>query len=130
MVQSDVELLTLVRPALERGRTWPTDGTEHMFFYTMEKLTGRGFIHGEIVGMGSVVAAFIQKDDVSSVIKDLDSFGLHFRPADNGISFEDFERTIANMKRTSEAMGIRYVALDEYEFQKEDAKQLWRVLSS
>jgi glycerol-1-phosphate dehydrogenase [NAD(P)+] len=110
IVDSDDTMLSMAKLAGERGRpdskTWPTDGSEHMFFYSLEKVTGKSFIHGEIVGMGSVVATYMEGGDVQPVIEELDLFGLRFRPADNDISYEVFEKAVRYMKEISHTIDV------------------------
>ena len=132
IVESNLEIAEIVRIAEERGKpknkTWPADGIEHIFFYSLEKCFDRPLVHGEIVGMGSVVGVYIQNGDIDSVIKDLDSFGLRFRPSEIGISYDQFEEAILEMKNVSESMGYSYVALQESSMGADEVTFLWKKL--
>src|SRR5262249_49475238 len=61
MVEMHVKLNALQWPFIEKGRTWPQEGIEHVFFYSLEKITERTFAHGEVLGTGCVLGAFIHK---------------------------------------------------------------------
>jgi len=129
LVALQADITALQWPYLQRGKKWPEEGTEHVFFYSLEKTTGRAFIHGETVGTGSVVSTYMHGADTGLVIKELDSFGLKFRPADNMISHEEFEKTIHNMKYVANEMKMHFPVLDDYRFTAEHIKELWRLLS-
>jgi glycerol dehydrogenase-like iron-containing ADH family enzyme len=108
---------------------WPAEGSEHSFFYALEKLTGRHFVHGEAVGAGSVISFYLHGDDVDTVIRDLDSFGLEFRPAQYGVSFEEFESAINSMMDVTLAMRIDYPIFRQRNLTKEEIKEIWKILS-
>ena len=90
MVQMHIRLNALQWPYIAKGRTWPQEGIEHVFFYSLEKVTGKTFSHGEVLGTGCVLGAYIHGADVNEIISDLDSFGLQFRPKDYGLTFLGF----------------------------------------
>lgn len=129
MVQMHVKLNSLQWSYIEKGRTWPQEGIEHVFFYSLEKIMGKTYSHGEVLGTGCVVGGFIHGADVSEIIKDLDSFGLQFRPKDYGISFSDFEVAIRNMKAVTVAMNSYYPILRDRFPKDSDIREVWRVLN-
>jgi glycerol-1-phosphate dehydrogenase [NAD(P)+] len=65
---------------LRLGHSQPEEGSEHYFAYNVEKLTGRSFVHGELVGLGTVLMAALQGNDPSRVIRMLDRALLEWRP--------------------------------------------------
>src|SRR5579872_2088008 len=91
MVQMHIRLNSLQWPYIAKGRTWPQEGIEHVFFYSLEKISGKTYPHGEVLGTGCVLGAYIHGANVDGIISELDSFGLRFRPKDIGISFSEFE---------------------------------------
>ena len=125
LVSMHVRLNELQWPFIAKGRTWPQEGIEHVFFYSLEKVTNRTFSHGEVLGTGCVIGAFFHDADYKEIMRDLDSFGLRYRPHDYGISFEEFERAIRRMKDTTVAMGSRYEILDDRELSQLEMKRLW-----
>jgi glycerol-1-phosphate dehydrogenase [NAD(P)+] len=130
IVQMHLELNSLQFPFFQKGRTWPQEGTEHVFFYSLEKVTGRTFSHGEVLGMGAVVATCMHGQDVEEVIRDLDSFGLRFRPRDLDVSFSDFWQAIKNMKAITTAMHTHYGMLDQGGLSEGSTTELWMMLGS
>ena len=85
LVSMHIRLNQLQWPFIAKGRTWPQEGIEHVYFYSLEKVTGRTFSHGEVLGTGCVIGAFFHGEDTGEIMEDLDSFGLKFRPRDYGI---------------------------------------------
>ncbi len=130
LARMHLQLNALQWPYIAKGRTWPQEGIEHVFFYSLEKVTGRTFAHGEVLGTGCVVGAYFHKSDVEQVMKELDSFGLKFRPADYGISFEEFTLAIRQMKEITVAMHSRYEILDDRRLSDSQVKELWELLAS
>jgi len=133
IVQSNIEIAEVVKILEQKGRpknkTWPADGIEHIFFYSLEKFVDRPLIHGEIVGLGAVVGTHVQGGDVDSVIEDLDSFGLQFRPTQIGISFDEFKKAILSMKDVSRSMGYSYLSLQGTSPDSDDVAFLWEKLA-
>jgi glycerol-1-phosphate dehydrogenase [NAD(P)+] len=125
LVSMHVRLNELQWPFIAKGRTWPQEGIEHVFFYSLEKVTGRTFSHGEVLGTGCVIGAFFHDADYKEIMRDLDSFGLRYRPRDYGITFEEFESAIRRMKDTTVAMSSRYEILDDRELSQLEMKRLW-----
>jgi len=129
LARMHLRLNALQWPYIAEGRTWPQEGVEHVFFYSLEKVTGRTFAHGEVLGTGCVVGAYFHDSNEELVMKELDSFGLKFRPADYGISFDEFASTINHMKEITEAMHSRYEILDDRRLADSQVKELWDLLA-
>jgi len=129
LVSMHIRLNELQWPFIAMGRTWPQEGIEHVFFYSLEKVTGRTFSHGEVLGTGCIIGAFYHGADIEEMKGDLDSFGLKYHPRDYGISFEEFENAIHRMKATTMAMSSRYEILDDRELSQLEVKKLWDQLS-
>ncbi|HUG46942.1 MAG TPA: iron-containing alcohol dehydrogenase [Candidatus Limnocylindria bacterium] len=78
------------------------EGMEHFFFYNLERLTGRHFIHGQPVGLGCVVAATLQGNQPEKVLAALLRAGVDVRPQAMGVSWDDCAeamRTLAGFVR-------------------------------
>jgi glycerol-1-phosphate dehydrogenase [NAD(P)+] len=129
LARMHLQLNALQWPYIAKGRTWPQEGIEHVFFYSLEKVTGRTFAHGEVLGTGCVVGAYFHKSDVEEVMKELDSFGLKFRPVDYGISFEEFANAIHHMKEITVAMHSRYEILDDRKLADSELKEPWDLMA-
>jgi glycerol dehydrogenase-like iron-containing ADH family enzyme len=112
------------------GKSRPEEGSEHIYFYSLEELTGRGFLHGEVVGTGIYVASHFQSREEADVARVMDSMGLMFRPRDYGISKQEFVSAVLNMKRHSQRARLFYSIVDVVDITPQDAEKLWINLSS
>jgi glycerol dehydrogenase-like iron-containing ADH family enzyme len=69
-------------------------GTEHLIAWTLEATTGRHFRHGEIVGLGIVIAAHLQGGDVVGLDEALSRAQVPHRPVDLNIDWADLKRAL------------------------------------
>jgi glycerol-1-phosphate dehydrogenase [NAD(P)+] len=65
---------------LRAGHSGPEEGSEHYLAYRIEEVTGRSFVHGELVGLGTVLMAELQGDDPARPVRILDACGVAWRP--------------------------------------------------
>jgi len=112
------------------GNARPEEGSEHIFFYTLENLTRREFVHGEVVGTGIFVLTHFQSAEEDHVASVMDKMGLMFRPRDYGITHEQFINATIEMKRYAREKKMFFSVLDTVEITKDDAEELWRKLSA
>ena len=112
------------------GTPRPEEGSEHIYFYTVEDLTGRSFVHGEAVGTGIYVLTHFQSNEEDYVGSVMDNMGLMFRPRDYGVSKDEFIETLLGMKRYAREKHLFFTVLDTVDVTREDAESLWRKLSA
>jgi glycerol-1-phosphate dehydrogenase [NAD(P)+] len=65
------------------------EGIDHFFFYNLERLTGRHFIHGQPVGLGIVVGSFLQDNEPAAMLAALHRAGVDIRPEAMGVTWDD-----------------------------------------
>jgi glycerol-1-phosphate dehydrogenase [NAD(P)+] len=111
----------------------PEEGSEHVYFYSLEELTERSFLHGEVVGTGIYVIRHFQAGDEEETAKEMEGFGLLYRPADYGITKEEFTSTLLHMKKYAAYKAYRsklpFTVLDTVKISENDAGELWKKLS-
>jgi glycerol-1-phosphate dehydrogenase [NAD(P)+] len=112
------------------GKARPEEGSEHVYFYALEELTGQSYVHGEAVGTGIYVATHFQSKEEETVAGVMDRLGLMFRPRDYGVSHDQFINTVLRMKEYSRLNKIPYSILDTIEITRDDAESLWTKLSA
>jgi len=64
------------------------DGVDHAFFEGLEHLTGRAFIHGQAVGLGTYLGAVLQDNEPELVLDWLHRAGVDIRPEAMDIDWE------------------------------------------
>jgi glycerol-1-phosphate dehydrogenase [NAD(P)+] len=129
MIEMHVILNELQWPYLQsRYRMWPQEGSEHLFFYSLEKSTGKSFVHGEVVAAGCIVAAYMHGENVEQIRKELKEFGLSFGPQVLDISFNDFEAAILNLSRVGKEANLHYAIVDQFRPTGEALEEIWHIL--
>ena len=83
------------------------DGVDHAFLYALEHATGRHFIHGQAVGLGTYLGAVLQENDPEMVLGWLRRAGVDIRPEAMGI---DWEAAATAMRRL--AWYVRHADLE------------------
>ena len=75
------------------------EGTDHFLFYTLEKLTGKKFLHGQPVGLGVIVGSMLHEQGADQMLDTIASIGLDIRPEAMGLSWDQLESGLKDMKR-------------------------------
>ncbi len=65
------------------------DGVDHAFLYGLEHQTGRHFIHGQAVGLGTYFGAVLQDNEAELVLSSLHRAGVDIRPEAMGVGWDD-----------------------------------------
>ena len=65
------------------------EGIDHFFFYNLERITGRHFIHGQPVGLGIVVGSLLQDNEPATMLAALHRAGVDIRPEAMGVTWAD-----------------------------------------
>jgi glycerol-1-phosphate dehydrogenase [NAD(P)+] len=65
-----------------------TDGIDHAFLYALENQSGRQFIHGQAVGLGTYLGAVLQANEPETVLDWLVRAGVDIRPEAMGTDWE------------------------------------------
>ena len=130
MVQMHIQLkLTSVAVYLRKEGHGRRKGSSTCFSTAWKKLRGKTYSHGEVLGTGCVLGAYIHGASVDEIIRELDSFGLQFRPKDYGLTFSDFESAVSNMKEVTAAMNSYYPVLRDRFPKDSDISEVWRILN-
>lgn len=74
------------------------EGTDHFLFYTLEKLTGRKFLHGQPVGLGILVGSMLHENRAEEMLDVISRIGLDVRPEAMGLTWAQFEEAVTAMR--------------------------------
>jgi len=80
------------------GNSRPEEGSEHFWAYNVEYLTGRQFIHGELVSLAVVLMAELQNNSPDTVQEFLDRAEVRYRPNDLHLSKDEIAHSLLNLK--------------------------------
>jgi glycerol-1-phosphate dehydrogenase [NAD(P)+] len=98
---------------LQVGHARPEEGSEHFFAYNVEHRTGRGYVHGELVGLGILAMARLQENEPARVERILRAAGVRFQPCDLGLSPADVEAALLTLPAYVKSEGLPYSVIDE-----------------
>jgi glycerol dehydrogenase-like iron-containing ADH family enzyme len=86
----------------------PIEGSEHVFFYALEYLTRRHFIHGQPVGLGVLLMSRLQGNDADGMRAACDRVGLQYMPEEMGVTWSECEDALRLMPEIVAKAGLWY----------------------
>jgi glycerol dehydrogenase-like iron-containing ADH family enzyme len=89
------------------------EGSEHFFFYTLEYLTKRGFVHGEAVSLGIMFMSALQNNDPDGISRSIREVGVLVRPEQLGVGWNDAIRAFKETRKFSEQNDLFYSIVNE-----------------
>jgi 6-phospho-beta-glucosidase len=95
------------------GSSRPQEASDHTFAYNAEFQTGKHFLHGELVALGSYVMTSLQGNDTTYLSEVYKNTGLRWQPKDIGLTQDEFDKTMATLNWYQKSFGRRYSILDE-----------------
>jgi glycerol dehydrogenase-like iron-containing ADH family enzyme len=88
------------------------EGVEHFFFYNLERLTGRHFIHGQPVGLGIVAGSVVQDNEPERMVASLARAGVDIRPEAMGVTWDDVGTAMRTLPEYVRAAGLWFSVAD------------------
>jgi glycerol dehydrogenase-like iron-containing ADH family enzyme len=98
---------------LQVGHARPEEGSEHFFAYNVEHRTGRGYVHGELVGLGILLMARLQGNEPARVEGILEATGVRFQPRDLGLSQAEVEEALLTLPAYVAGEGLPHSVINE-----------------
>lgn len=98
---------------LRVGHSGPEEGSEHYFGYHLEQVTGRSFIHGELIGLGTVLMATLQENDPARAVRILDTCRVAWRPEEQALERDVLVDALAGLRAFVRAQGLPHSVIDE-----------------
>ena len=89
------------------------EGAEHFVFYALEYLTGRPFIHGQIVGLGVLLISLLQDNRPEWIKEVIERIGVAYRPAQMGITWDQDAEALRILPEQAERAGLWYTIASE-----------------
>lgn len=75
----------------------PVEGSEHGFYYNLERVTGRAFQHGEIVCWGIIISTLLQDNESEKMENYIRKAGVRLTCSEVGLSWEEVEKAIRTL---------------------------------
>ena len=121
MVRAYAEVNAL---CLRVGHSGPEEGSEHYFGYRVEGVTGRSFVHGELIGLGTVLMATLQANDPARAVRILDACRVAWRPEDQALERDVLVAALAGLPAFVRARGLPHSIVDEADLSPASAAAL------
>ena len=103
---------------LDVGHSGPEEGSEHYFGYAVEAATGRSFVHGEIISLGTVLMSGLQRNDQRQAAAFLDRCGVGWRPEQLGLDGTALAEILSGLPRFVREAGLPHSIIDETTFDR------------
>lgn len=110
IIRAYVEVNALL---LTVGHSGPEEGSEHYFGYAVEAHTGRSFVHGELIGLGTVLMSGLQANHQERAAAFLDGCGVEWRPHQLGLDRPTLEAVLLDLPRFVRAANMPHSIIDE-----------------
>lgn len=70
------------------------EGSEHFFYYCLEALTEKRFLHGPAINLGVLLMSLLQENDVAGIKEVLRKSGVPIHPSAMGIGYDDVREAL------------------------------------
>ena len=97
----------------ELGHARFEEGSEHFFAYCFERVTGRTILHGEIVTVGVLIMASMQRNAPERARAIVDAAGARHAPETLGVSWGEIDDTLRALPRFVREGGYWYSFANE-----------------
>ena len=88
------------------------EGVDHFFYYNLERLTGRHFIHGQPVGLGIYIGSALQENEPERMLAALVRVGVDVRPEAMGVTWDDVVEAMRTLATYVRSAGLWYSVAD------------------
>ena len=95
------------------------EGIEHFFFYNLEYITNKKFIHGQPVCLGFILGCLLHKKLEDKFIKFFKSLDFNFTPEAMNINWNDVDKTLSTLKEYVEKTKLWYGIANDFEYTQE-----------
>jgi glycerol dehydrogenase-like iron-containing ADH family enzyme len=105
------------------------EGSEHFVFYVLEYLTGRPFIHGQIVSLGILLMSALQGNRPEWIKEVIDRIGVTYRPEALGLTWDHVAQGLRMLPEFVNRAGLWYTVASARPASDEYIDQMRRWLS-
>jgi glycerol-1-phosphate dehydrogenase [NAD(P)+] len=125
IVRAYVEVNAL---CLTVGHSQPEEGSEHYFGYRLEAVTGRSFVHGQLIGLGTVLMAELQGNNPARPKGILERCRVAWHPERLGVTRQSITATLSGISGFVRKGGYPYSILDEAPLHPAKVEELLKSL--
>lgn len=89
------------------------EGVDHFFFYALEYLTGKHFIHGQPVCLGIYIGSLLQENEPDRMLAAIQRAGVDIRPEAMGVTWGEVAETLRFLPHYVEEAGLWYTVASD-----------------
>jgi glycerol dehydrogenase-like iron-containing ADH family enzyme len=89
------------------------EGVEHFFFYALEYLTGKKFIHGQPVCLGVYIGSVMHDDRPQDMLSAIHRVGVDIRPQAMGVTWNQVNETLRGLSSFVREANMWYTIANE-----------------
>lgn len=89
------------------------EGAEHFVFYSLEYLTNRPFVHGQIVCLGVLLMSALQDNRPEWIKEVIERIGVPYHPERMGVTWDQVAEAMRRLPETVERAGLWYTVASE-----------------
>lgn len=89
------------------------EGSEHFFYYCLEALTRKHFLHGKVINLGILLMSLLQENEVESIKSIIRRAGVPIHPASMDITYDDIRQALRASHDYVVEKGYSYSILNE-----------------
>jgi glycerol dehydrogenase-like iron-containing ADH family enzyme len=104
------------------------EGMEHFFYYNLERLTDKRYIHGQPVGLGIVIGSALQENAPEAMLAALKRAGVDIRPEAMGVTWEQVAEAVRTLPAYVRDAGLWYSTVDVKPITEEFIVQVRRMV--
>ena len=79
------------------GNSRPEEGSEHYFAYCLESITGKKYLHGELIALSVLITSICQGQPTEPVLDFLKTAHVSYHPKEIGVTFPEIEQTLLTL---------------------------------
>ena len=92
------------------------EGIEHFFFYNLEYITNKKFIHGQPVCLGFILGCLLHEKLEDKFINFFKSIDFNFTPEAMNINWNDVDKTLSTLREYVEKNKLWYGVANDFEY--------------
>jgi glycerol dehydrogenase-like iron-containing ADH family enzyme len=105
------------------------EGVEHFFFYALEAMTGKKFLHGQAVCLGIIVGAMMHGRRVEELRDAIKSIGVDMRPESMGLTWADVEAVLLDLRAFVHRQRLPYGIAHDFQVGRDFRRKLQGLIS-
>jgi len=109
---------------LDAGHSGPEEGSEHYFGYAAEAVTGRSFVHGELIGLGCVLMSGWQDNHQERAAAFLDRCRVEWRPERLALDEATLHEILIGLPAFVRRAGLPHSIIDEVSVDNDSVSRL------